>query len=237
MRAGSNPARVDCLTDPRRHGRQNLTHGECRRDYMILTVAGSNPAGLWPVAQRLEHESVSPSPRCHGLINFSGECRAGLHPVTMAPWGSLARTSSPEPEHHGECRPDYMELLIPRSRVRIPPGPPLGACSSAAERVTVRSPFVAVTINAAGECRRDYIGRGLRAEGFESPPGFGPDVSPSSSPVPKKRRRMPAGLQGEHPPKGGRSAVQVRPGASRVAQQNVSPTLVAGTMIASRRSR
>ena len=116
-------------------------------------------------------------------------------------------------------------LLIPLSRVRIPPGRPLSARSSAVERepsVEHSSPWnlfdagecrrdyrvehlreqeaggssppsersgvaqenVSPTIrrqhqHAVGGCRRDYIGKGRKAERFDSAPGLVRDVSPN----------------------------------------------------------
>jgi hypothetical protein len=63
----------------------------------------------------------------------------------------------------------------------------------------------AVNKTYAGECRRDYIGKGRKAERFESAKGLA-----NTRRQHHQHRRMPAGLQVEQLLSGRRSLVQIQ---------------------------
>ena len=92
-----------------------------------LRVAGSNPAGLRPVAQRVEHEHVSPdtsSPRT------GADCEGGGNAGRDYIFAKVMSRPIPRPAASariGECRPDYMVRAPARAggrRFKSAPGQP-----------------------------------------------------------------------------------------------------------------
>lgn len=177
---------------------------------------GSSP----PVAAVAQGRSRHP--RRHGPLLTTRRMPAGLHGVAgsspaprkrVAQWvehRSSSITSLPWTTSSWRMPDGLHRLLIAKSRVRVPPGLSWTRSSAGRAGPSVKH-LVAMAIFEAGECRRDYIGKGRKAERFESAPERSGMSRQTSSPAPRPNvGECRRDYMGEHLPQSRRSAVRSR---------------------------